>query len=126
MTTQYDFTDLALGATETDYTDIGDIKAPVGASRITGICAENAQETGYTTLGCLGIAKLEWTGAGQIDGIPVAIVAAVATGQVFYKPVFVPVSIPIIGGHTEIACSVKLTLAQTGTTQHGKICLRFE
>lgn len=126
MSTQFDYTDLQLGATETDYTDIGDITAPVGASRITGICAEIAQELGYTTLGMLGVAKLEWTGAEQLDGIPVNTVQSTATGQVFYTPEFIPVNIPVKGGFTMIACAIKETVAQTGATQHGKICLRFE
>lgn len=126
LATQFKYTDLALGATETDYTDIGDITAPLNCSRITGICAEVAQETGYATMGCLGIAKLEWTGAEEIDGIPVHTVASIDDGQVFYQPEFIPVNIPVSGGFTEIECSIKLTIAQTGTTQHGKICLRFE
>ena len=126
MATQFVSVDLQLGATETDYTDIGDINVPLGASRITGICAEIAQELGYTTLGCLGIAKLSWTGCGELDGIPVHLCQSTATGQVFYVPEFIPVNIPVTGGHTIVMCEIKETVAQTGTTQHGKVCLRFE
>lgn len=126
MAQQFDFADLQLGATETDYTALGTITAPIGASRITGICAEVAQETGYTTLGMLGIAKLEWTGAEELEGIPVNTVASIDDGQVFYKPKFIPVNIPVVGGLTEIVPSIKETVAQTGATQHGKVCLRFE
>lgn len=125
MSTQFGSTDLNLGATETDYTDIGDINVPNGASRITGVCAEVAQETGYATLGMLGVAKLDFQGAEELEGIPVAIVASVDVSQITYVPKFVPVSIPVIANR-EIECKIKLTLAQTGTTQHGKICLRFE
>lgn len=125
MATQFGYTDLALGATETTYTDIGDITVPEGASRITGICAEIAQETGYAAAGMLGVAKLEFQGAEELDGIPVNTVGTVDTGQVFYVPEFIPVNIPVIKNRP-IACAIKETIAQTGTTQHGKICLRFE
>ena len=126
MPTQFDETNLQLGATETDYTDLGDITAPLNCGMITGICAEVAEETGNAAEGFLGTARLKITGAGEMDGIPVAIVEAVATGQVFYVPKFVPCNIPVKGGLTEIECSIKLSLAQTGTTEHGKVCLRFE
>jgi len=36
------------------------------------------------------------------------------------------VSIPVVAGMTTIQCDVKETVAQTGATQHGKVCLRFE
>ena len=126
MPTQFDFTDLQLGATETDYTDIGDIVVPLNCSRITGICAEIGMELGYTTLGMLGIARLRWTGGEEMDGVPVGLCQSTAGGQVFYKPKFVPVNIPVKAGLTEVECSIKTTIAPTGTTMHGKVCLRFE
>ena len=126
MGTQYDSIDLQLGATETTYTDLGDITAPVGANRITGIAAECAAELGYATEGQIGVAKLEFTGSEELDGIPVSYVQATATGQVFYRPQFIPCNIKITGGITTIACAIKLSVAQTGQTHHGKICLRFE
>jgi len=125
MGTQYEETNLQLGATETDYTDIGDITVPDGATKITGICMEVAGETSYATMGYLGVAKIEYQGAAQIEGIPVHIVHAVATGQVFYVPEFIPVNIRV-DAKTIIAAAIKLTVAQTGTTIHGKCCLRFE
>jgi len=126
MSAQYDFIDSQLGATETTNTDLGDIKAPIGASRITGICAELACELGYTTIGFLAIAKLSWTGCGEMDGIPVHYVQSTASGQIFYQPEFIPVNIPIVGGHTDIKCEMRTHVALTGATQHGKVCLRFE
>lgn len=125
MPEQFLYTDAQLGATETTYEDLGDITVPIDASRITGICAEVAAELGYTTIGQLGIAKLEYTGAGELEGIPVNYVQSTATGQVFYIPEFIPVDIPIPLNRV-ITCFMKLTLAQTGQTYHGKVCLRFE
>ncbi|MBA7534785.1 hypothetical protein ES705_27034 [subsurface metagenome] len=126
MTTQFDYGCSQLAATETDFTPMATITAPIGASRITGICAEVAQETGYATMGFLGIAKLAFTGSEELEGIPVNSVASVDDGQVFYKPKFIPVNIPVVGGLTPIVPSIKLTSLQTGATQHGKVCLRFE
>lgn len=125
MATQYEYVDLQLGATETTYTDLGDITVPDHATKITGICMEVAAELGYTTLGQLGIAKLEYQGAAALEGIPVHYCQSTATGQVFYVPEFIPVNIPI-EAKTVIAAYMKLTLAQTGQTFHGKCCLRFE
>lgn len=125
MGTQYESVDLQLGATETSDTDLGDITVPDNASRITGICMEVAAELGYATLGCLGIAKLEYQGAAQLEGIPVNYCQSTATGQVFYIPEFIPVNIPV-SAKTVIAVAMKLTVAQTGQTYHGKCCLRFE
>ena len=122
---QYKYVDKQLGATETTYEDLGDIEVPLGASRITGICAEVAAELGYTTLGQLAIAKLEYTGSGELEGIPVNYVQPTATGQVFYIPEFIPVNIPVTVSRI-IACYMKLTVAQTGQTFHGKVCFRFE
>ena len=126
MAAQYDFIDLQLDAAENVDTDLGDITAPIGASRITGICAELACELGYTAIGFLAIAKLSWTGCGEMDGIPVNWCQSTATGQVFYQPKFIPVNIPIVGGHTKIMCEMRTHVALTGQTQHGKVCLRFE
>jgi hypothetical protein len=123
--TQYEYIDAQLGATETTYTDLGDITVPDGASRITGICMEEAAELGYATEGQLGIGKLEFQGSAQLEGIPVAYVQSTATGQVFYRPAFIPVNIAV-DEKTVIAVGMKLTLAQTGQTHHGKCCLRFE
>jgi len=126
MATQFVSIDGQLGATETTHTDLGDIDVPVGASRITGICAELGCELGYTTIGFLAWAKLSWTGSGEMDGIPASYCQSTATGQVFYIPEFIPVNIPVIGGHTTVMCEMRTHVALTGQTQHGKICLRFE
>jgi len=86
---------LALGATETTYTDLGDITVPKGVSRITGICAIAVIEEGTAAEGAIGVAKLEWTGAPELDGIPCATTCVIDVGQIPLVPEFTPVNIPV-------------------------------
>jgi len=124
MGTQFKYVSLDLGATETTYTDLGDITVPIGASRITGICMCAATETGTTAEGYLAIGKLEYIGAPALDGIPVNLSSMedVTTGAA--TPRFFPVNIPVPTQRV-INPYIKTTLAQTGTVR-GQCHLRFE
>ena len=125
MPTQLKYVSADLGATETTETDLGDITVPIGASRITGICACCALETGSSGDGCLGIATLKYTGAPELDGIPVNLSSMEDLGQPgAATPRFQPVNIPV-PPLRQIGCYMKLTIAQGGTAR-GQIHLRFE
>jgi len=117
-------TSLALGATETTYTDIGDITIPKGVSRIVGIFAACALETGTATEGAIAVAKLEWTGGPKLDGIPCAVTSCIDVGQIPLVPEYIPVNIPV-DFNDKIACYVKTTLDQTGAC-HGAVFLKLE
>jgi len=123
MATQFGYTNLALGATETTETDIGDITVPKGASRITGICGAVALETGTAADGGVAWGHLEFTGAEDLDGIPAAVVCMEELGG-SYTPRFIPCNIPVKEDAT-IACGMTMSVAQGGTC-HGLMCLRFE
>ena len=123
MATQFGSKNAALGATETTETNLGTITVPKGASRITGISAAVVLETGTATEGTLGHARLSFTGAQDIKGIPCAIVISEELGG-SYTPRFTPCNIPV-SELTDISCFATLTLAQTGTA-HALISLRFE
>ncbi len=123
MTTQFGFKNSALGSTETTETNLGTIKVPKGARVITGIAAAVVLETGTATEGTLGHARLSFTGAQEIKGIPCAIVISEELGG-SYVPQFTPCNIPV-DALTDISCYATLTLAQTGTA-HALVCLRFE
>jgi len=125
MPTQLKFISADLGATETTETDLGDITVPIGASRITGICACCALETGSSGDGCLGIATLKYTGAGELAGIPVNLSSMEDLGQPGgTSPRFLPVNIPVPVNRA-IGCYMVLTVAQGGTAR-GQVHLRFE
>lgn len=124
MATQLKFISADLGATETTETDLGDIEVPIGASRITGICACCALETGTSGDGCLGIAELKYTGAPELAGIPVNISNMEDITYGGATPRFQPVNIPV-PPLRQIGCFMKLTIAQGGTCR-GQIHLRFE
>lgn len=123
MTTQFGNISTALGATETTETSLGNIKVPVGASRVTGICAAVVLQTGTAAEGTLGHARLSYSGSGTISGVPTAIVVSEELGG-SYTPEFTPCQLPVTA-LTDVACFATLTLAQTGTC-HCVICLRFE
>lgn len=123
MPTQFGRIGLALDATETTETDIGDIVVPQGASRITGICAACALETGTAGDGTLGHARLSFSGSGELTGIPTAIVCMEELGG-GYTAKFVDVDIAVKEFAT-IACYMTLTIAQGGAC-YGQVCLRFE
>jgi len=123
MATQFAYISTALGATETTETDLGDITVPSGASRLTGVCAACALQTGTATQGPLGHAKLSYSGSGDLDGIPVAIVCMEELGGA-YEPEFTPCNCSVTP-LTKIEAYMTLTVAQTGTC-HGVISLRFE
>ena len=123
MATQFGVISTALGATESTETDLGDITVPSGASRITGICAAVVLETGTATEGTLGHARLSYSGSGDLEGIPTAIVISEELGG-SYTPQFTPVALPVVA-LTKISCFATLTLDQTGTA-HAVISLRFE
>lgn len=121
--TQFARIGLALGATETTETDIGDIEVPLGATRITGISAACALETGTAGDGCVGYARLDYQGAGVIEGVPVDIVCMEELGG-GYTAKFIDCNI----GVTElmkVACYMTLSVAQGGAC-YGQVCLRFE
>lgn len=124
LVTQMKQVNLSLGATETTETDLGDIKVPPNASRITGVCAACALETGTAAEGCLGRARIDFSGCEELDGIPADVVCIIDVGQVPYVPEFIPVNIAVVAGSL-IACYMTLTLAQTGNC-HGQVALRFE
>jgi len=123
MATQFGYKATALGATETTETSLGDITVPTKASRITGICAACALETGTATEGPLGHARISYSGSGELDGIPVAIVCMEELGGA-YEPEFTPVNLPVTS-LSKIKCYMTLTTTQTGTA-HGMVILRFE
>ena len=123
MPTQFAYKNSALGATETTETDLGEATVPSGASRITGICAAVALQTGTATQGPLGHARISYSGSGDLDGIPVAVVVMEELGGA-YEPEFTPVNLPVVP-LTKIKCYMTLTVAQTGTC-HGLLCFRFE
>lgn len=123
MATQFGYVSTALGATETTETDLGTITVPVGARRVTGICAAVVLQTGTATEGTLGHARLTWSQAGEMDGIPCAIVVSEELGG-SYTPKFTPVNWNVVA-QSKIKCYATLTLAQTGTA-HCVISLRFE
>lgn len=124
MATQLKKASSALGATETDYTDLGDIVVPKGASRITGILAIAIIDEGTATEGAIGVAKIEFTGGGEYDGIPCATIMIIDVGHANFTPEFTPVNIPVPTNRA-IACYIKMTLAQTGACS-GILHLRFE
>ena len=124
MGTQFDFAGLALGGTETIETPLGDITCPEGASRITGISAACALETGTATEGFLGRAKISFSGSGEIEGIPVHLSSIIDVGQMPGYPEFIPVNISC-KELTRIHTYMTLSQAQTGAC-YGQICLRFE
>ena len=123
MATQFGHKSTALGSTETTETDLGEITVPSGASRITGISAAVVLQTGTATEGTLGHARLSYSGSGDIEGIPCAIVISEELGG-SYTPKFTPVNLPVVS-LTKIKCFATLTLDQTGTA-HALISLRFE
>lgn len=123
MGTQFGRIGLALGATETTETDIGDITVPTGASRITGICFAVALETGSAADGCVGWGHLEFSGAGDLDGIPAAIVCMEELGGA-YTPKMIDCSIEV-KENQKVACGATLSVAQAGAC-YGLCCLRFE
>jgi len=124
MATQIKQVNTSLGATETTYTDLGDITVPVGASRITGVCAIAAITKGTATEGALGVCKLEFTGGPELDGIPTAMAMVIDIGHADLVPAFLPCNIPV-PPNRDIACYIKLTLAQTEDCD-GIVSLRFE
>ena len=123
MATQFAYKGSALGSTETTETDLGDATVPSKAGRITGICAACALETGTATEGPLGHARISYSGSGEIDGIPVAIVCMEELGGA-YEPEFTPVNLPV-SALSKIHCYMTLTVAQTGGC-YGLIIFRFE
>lgn len=123
MATQFAYKSTALGGTETTETDLGEMTVPDKASRITGICAACALETGTATQGPLGHARISYSGSGDLDGIPVAIVVMEELGGA-YEPEFTPVNLPVTP-LTKIKCFMTLTIAQTGACR-GLILFRFE
>ena len=123
MPTQFGHKSTALGATETTETDLGDITVPSGASRITGISAAIVLQTGTAAEGTLGHVRLSYSGSGDLEGIPAAIVVSEELGG-SYTPKFTPVNLPV-KELTKIGCYATLTLAQTGTA-HALVSLRFE
>ena len=125
--TQFKYVGLALGATETTETDLGDIEKPEGATRITGIKAACALEEGTAGDGCLGHARMRWSGGPVIEGIPVDIVVDQSLGVHPYSITeMIDVNIPVnIGTSGKIHCFMTLTVAQGGAC-FGAIYLRFE
>ena len=124
MATQLKFISADLGSTETTETDLGDIVVPIGASRITGICACCATETGTTAEGYLAIAELKYTGAPELAGIPVHLSSMEDVTFGGATPRFMAVNIPVPVNRA-IGCFMKTTLDQSGTCR-GQIHLRFE
>lgn len=125
MPTQFGRVGKALGATETTETSLGDIDVPVDASRITGISAACALETGTATEGPIGHARLDFAKAQQLEGIPIDITGIVdVVGSGYYQPEMIPVNIPVTP-KAKIHCFMTLTKDQTGGC-YGQICLRFE
>lgn len=123
MGTQFGSKDAALGATETTETNLGTIKVPAGASKITGICAAVVLQTGTAAEGTLGHARISYSGAGDIKGIPCAVVVSEELGG-SYTPKFTPCTLRVTA-LIDVSCFMTLTLAQTGTC-HGLVSLRFE
>ena len=123
MPTQFGYISTALGATETTETSLGNIKVPPHASMITGVSAAVVLQTGTAAEGCLGHCRLSYAKAGELKGIPTAIVVSEELGG-SYTPAFTPIRVNV-EALTDIACFATLTLAQTGTA-HCVIHLRFE
>lgn len=123
MGTQFGHISTALGATESTETDLGDITVPSGASRITGISAAIVLQTGTATEGTLAHARLSYSGSGNIQGIPCAVVVSEELGG-SYTPKFTPCNLPVTA-LTKVSVFATATLDQTGTA-HALVCLRFE
>ena len=123
MATQFGHIHTELGATETTESSLGNITVPKGARQVTGICAAVVLETGTAAEGTVGHCRLSYSGAGELKGIPMAIVVSEELGG-SYVPQFMPFNMSV-QALTNIACFATLTLAQTGTT-HALISLRFE
>ena len=123
MPTQFGYINKELGATETTETDLGEITVPEKANRVTGICAAVVLETGTAAEGTLAHARLSYSGSGEIDGVPCAIVVSEELGG-SYTPEFMPINLPVTA-LSKIKCYATLTLDQTGTA-HALISLRFE
>lgn len=126
MVTQFAFKSTALGATETTETSLGNIQVPDRASVITGVCAIASIDELTLKEGTAGSARLNFTGAGELSGIPVAVTGQGTTSTSFggFQPVFFPCSIPVTP-LSNVACYMTLTKAQTGNCV-GNIYLRFE
>jgi len=123
MPTQFAYKNTALGATETTETDLGELTVPSKASVLTGICMAVALQTGTAADGAAGHGRLSYSGSGQLDGIPTAIVCLEELGG-SYVPKFIPVNCPV-EPLTKIKAFATLTVAQGGTC-NCLVCLRFE
>ena len=124
MGTQFGYKQAQLGTTETTETNLGDIEAPMDVSRITGIFAQVALETGTAGDGAVGWARLSFLNSEELDGIPISIVCREDIGQGFYAPEYIPVNIPV-SGLVKIHCFMTLSVAQGGVCV-GLVSLRFE
>jgi len=129
MGTMYKYKSANLGSTETTETSLGDITVPSLATRITGISIVVSIEETTLKEGTSGWGRLNFSGAQDLEGIPIAIVGSGTTstdGLAGFQPVFTPCNIDVskIQNGT-IACFVTLTKAQTATC-NAVVSLRFE
>lgn len=124
----YKYVNTALGATETTETSLGNIEVPSVATRITGISFVVSIDELTLKEGTAGWGRLNFSGAQDLEGIPVAITGngTTSVSSFGFSPVFTPCNIDVSQiQNGKIACFATLTLAQTGSC----ICtvsLRFE
>jgi len=104
---------LALGATETTETDLGDITIPVNGGTVIGVWGIVSNATPTAAEGYQGFFRLA---SADVDiapaKFPLSLVGGVADSFDF-TPVIIPVNIPVRGKAT-IECYAVLSLAQTG------------
>ena len=129
MGTMFAYKSANLGSTETTETSLGNIVCPAVASRITGICFVVSIEETTLKEGTAGWGRLNFSGAEDLDGIPVNLVGAGTTstnGLSGFVPSFIPVDIDVSKiRNANIACYATLTKAQTATC-NCVVSLRFE
>jgi len=113
MPTHADYVTLALGATETTETDLGDITIPVTGGTIIGVWGICANATTTAAEGNQGFFRLASNDINIAPArFPVSLVSGVADSYSF-NPMIIPVNIPVAGKAT-IECYMVLSLAQTG------------
>lgn len=126
--TQGDFVELALGATETTETDLGDIAVPsAGVSRIVGVygCLEEITTTAEQGVGYFRLAFKTISGSFRFPASAFhAPAGTLASPGWMYEPKIIPVNIPVPPNET-ISCYMASFVAATGACR-GMVGVIFE
>lgn len=121
---------LALGATETTYTDLGDITVPGGVSKIVGIQAIAVIETGTAGEGAIGMVRLTSENVDALNPFEFLCPAfhgpagTLADQGIQANVPILPVDIDVKEKDV-IMVEMKLTIAQTGACE-GAVGFLFE